>query len=238
MPTTRQRSQPTSSSSPSGVGRVVGHRVRARRDRRAAQAALVVGDDVEALAERRDHDRAGGERRPRPVEEEQRAALAAALVVDVDPVHGRRWASAHPLRRVGREDLRLGAELLRLPGSAEPGQLVGAPRAGRRAPRRGPCGSSSSVSARRSTSAAYEPVGHCGDRSRAGARPPRRWRAPPARCGSPRSGCGRAPSSPPAGPPGGGCARPPPRVQRISGHRGSLSTLGGSACDGDARLQG
>ena len=81
------------------VSGVVRHRVRTVWDRRLAEAALVVGDDVEVLANRAITG-ALAERRARAVEEQQRRPVPAALVVDVDPVHvGARHGPDHTSAR-------------------------------------------------------------------------------------------------------------------------------------------
>ena len=91
------------------VRRVLGHRVRRRRDLRAPETALVVRNDVEALGERCDEQRAAFERRPGPVAEEQRWSAARAFVVDRDSVRGDRrhrrslcTPCASPVRRRAR----------------------------------------------------------------------------------------------------------------------------------------
>ena len=87
------------------VGGVVGHGVRPGRDLGAAQAPLVGGDGVGRLGERLHQQAGGGQGGARRVEEEQRAPVARAFEVGVDPVqvgggHGRTLSVAH--RRAGR----------------------------------------------------------------------------------------------------------------------------------------
>ena len=57
-----------------------------RRTRRAAEAALIVRHDVEAIGERPDQRRTAREGCPRAVQEQQPRAAPAALV-EIDPVH-------------------------------------------------------------------------------------------------------------------------------------------------------
>ena len=71
-----------------GVGGVGRHRVRAGRGAGAAEAALVVGGDVEGLAQAVDHRRRRLQRGAGAVQEQQSGPVAAALVIEVDPVQG------------------------------------------------------------------------------------------------------------------------------------------------------
>ena len=86
MPTTRKRVPADVVEQRGGVGGVVGHRVRPRRDRGAAEPALVVGDDVEARAN--DVAPSAGPRsrvEPDPLKKSS-GPLPRSLVVEVDPV--------------------------------------------------------------------------------------------------------------------------------------------------------
>ena len=94
MPTTRHALPADRVEQRRRVGRVVGHRVRAGRDRRAAEAPLVVGDDVEVRGEQRRSSRPDWSRAwtPDPLQNSSCGPEPLAFVVDVDPVRGDEWA--------------------------------------------------------------------------------------------------------------------------------------------------
>ena len=133
---------------PDRVRRVVGHRRRSVRDRRATQPALVVSENLEIGAEQPDQRRHGLERGAGSVQEQQPRSVPTELVVDVDPAdvrggHDGDCRTPRSFRPIGasRPDRSAGATTLprrRPPPRGSCGRTRGRRSRPRRPARRGP----------------------------------------------------------------------------------------------------